>query len=81
MILLVRYILYNIISFIAYFSDKNKAKHGQYRVPEKILLFLSALGPFGGLIAMYAFHHKTKKKFFLYWHIIFIAIHIFLYIN
>jgi len=78
---LIRYILYNIISFIAYYIDKNKAKHGQYRIPEKLLLFLSVLGPFGGLIAMYTFHHKTKKKLFLYWHIIFIAIHLFFYIN
>ncbi|MCD8328470.1 MAG: DUF1294 domain-containing protein [Ruminococcus sp.] len=58
----------NIITLAAFGVDKLKAKMGTYRIPEKVLLTLSFLyGAVGGVIGMYAFHHKTRKaKFYIF---------------
>lgn len=54
-----------IIAFIVYGVDKSKAKRHAWRVPEAVLLGLSALGGcFGGVLGMLAFHHKTKHWYF-----------------
>ena len=54
-------IFLSFITFIAYASDKQKAKSGNYRTKEKTLLLLSFLGgAFGGYPAMLLFHHKTN---------------------
>ena len=56
-------ILLSIITFFAYYADKEKAKKGKYRTKEKTLLFLSFLGgAFGGFPAMQIFRHKTKGE-------------------
>ena len=56
----------NALSFFAFFRDKGAAKKGTWRTPERRLLFLALLGPFGALGAMRAFRHKTQKtKFWL----------------
>lgn len=55
----------NIVTFCAFGVDKTKAKLGKYRIAEKVLLGLSALGgSVGGLIGMQIFHHKTKHVAF-----------------
>ena len=55
----------NIIGFLAMFIDKQKAKRGSWRIPEKTLFFLTFLGGGVGTIAgMYLFRHKTKKMRF-----------------
>ena len=42
--------------------DKRKAKKGVWRIPEKTLFIITALGGGIGTIAgMYTFRHKTKK--------------------
>lgn len=47
------------------FIDKQKAKRGYWRVPEKTLFILTFLGGGIGTIAgMYLFRHKTKKLYF-----------------
>ena len=52
----------NFIGFILIFLDKQKAIHNKWRISEKILIFISIIGgSFGTIIAMYLFHHKTKK--------------------
>lgn len=58
----------NIITLAAFGVDKLKAKTGSFRIPERVLLLLSFLyGAVGGVIAMYAFHHKTRKaKFYIF---------------
>ena len=44
------------------FIDKQKAKHGSWRIPEKTLFMITALGGgIGTITGMYTFHHKTKK--------------------
>ena len=55
----------NIIGFLAMFIDKQKAKYGYWRIPEKTLFILTFLGGGIGTIAgMYLFRHKTKKAYF-----------------
>ncbi len=52
----------NIIGFLAMLIDKQKAKHGSWRIPEKTLFLLTFLGGGVGTISgMYLFRHKTKK--------------------
>ena len=55
-------IIINIIGFLAMLIDKQKAKRGSWRIPEKTLIILTAIGGgIGTLIGMYTFRHKTKK--------------------
>lgn len=55
------YGLLNAIVFFIYGVDKLKAIRNSYRVPEKVLLILSAIGPFGGILGMIGFRHKIRK--------------------
>ncbi len=68
-ILLIIYIAFIIImsllALVAYKKDKEKAKSGQIRTKEKVLLFLSGFGgAFGAFIARKKYHHKTEKIYF-----------------
>lgn len=55
----------NIIGFLAMFIDKQKAKYGYWRIPEKTLFILTLLGGgIGTITGMYLFRHKTKKTYF-----------------
>ncbi len=56
----------NLISFIVFFIDKEKAKRDKWRVKEKTMHTLSFIGGvFGSIAAMKLFHHKTKKRGFV----------------
>lgn len=58
-------IVMNIAAFIVYGVDKAKARRGQWRVSERTLMALAALGgACGAWLAMRAFHHKTKHRKF-----------------
>lgn len=53
----------NIITFIAYGTDKRAAIRGDWRVPEANLHTLEFLGGWiGAFLAQKIFHHKTRKK-------------------
>ena len=55
----------SLIAFICYGSDKGRARRGEWRIPEKVLLGLSFFGgSVGGLLGMNAFRHKTKHWYF-----------------
>lgn len=55
----------SVILFCLMYIDKAKAIKGKWRISEKTLLLLSALGGFlGGIVGMYLFRHKTKKWYF-----------------
>ena len=55
----------NFVTFALYGIDKSRAKRRRRRIPEKTLLLLPLLGgSLGGLLGMYAFHHKTKHWYF-----------------
>ena len=46
--------------------DKNQARRGARRVPEKRLFLLAALGgAIGGFFGIYAFRHKTRHWTFV----------------
>lgn len=57
----------NVIAFLLYESDKRRARRHAWRIPEKTLLGIAALGgSVGALAAMSIFHHKTRKpKFYI----------------
>ncbi len=58
-------LIINVIAFLAMLIDKRKAEKGKWRISETTLLLLGVLGgSIGGIIGMYTFRHKTKKKRF-----------------
>ena len=58
-------LIINIIGFLTMFVDKQKAKHGSWRIPEKTLFLITAIGGgIGTITGMYLFRHKTKKLAF-----------------
>lgn len=66
-VLAVAVVLINMISFAVCGYDKVAAskRTGEYRVPERTLLLLSAFfGSFGMLAGMYVFRHKTRHRKF-----------------
>ncbi len=59
---LIYFAIINVIGFFAMLIDKQKAKRGSWRIPEKTLFMFTFLGGGIGTIAgMYLFRHKTKK--------------------
>jgi len=64
-LLIVLYAGLNILSCLSFVTDKVRAKRNAWRIPERTLLLLAALGPFGALAAMAVFRHKTRHTTFL----------------
>ena len=54
----------NLFVFGLYGDDKRRAKSGQWRIPERVLLFAALFGAPGALLGMLFFHHKTRKPKF-----------------
>ncbi len=55
-------IIINVIGFAIMFIDKQNAKKGKWRIPEKVIFIVTALGGgIGTISGMYAFRHKTQK--------------------
>jgi len=68
-------IILNIIAFLCYFLDKYFAIKNKRRISEYTLLTLSIFGGcFAALMAMYIFHHKTRKVKFILTNWIFVII-------
>ena len=64
--IIIYFIIINIIGFLAMYIDKQKARKGKWRIPEKTLFIITALGGGKGTIAgMYTFRHKTQKIAFV----------------
>lgn len=60
--IIIYFIVINIIGFFIMWLDKRKAIKGSWRIPEKTLFVITALGGGIGTIAgMYTFRHKTQK--------------------
>ena len=56
----------NLITFLAMYIDKKRAKWGKWRIKESTLFTLVLLGGgIGGIAGMYTFRHKTKKPRFV----------------
>lgn len=60
------YILFiNLVAFFTMYADKQKAKKKAWRIPEKVLFLLAAIGgSIGSIAGMYIFRHKTKHSSF-----------------
>ena len=64
--IIIYFISINIFGFFIMWLDKQKAKKGRWRIPEKTLFLITALGGGIGTIAgMYTFRHKTQKVAFV----------------
>ena len=64
--IIIYFVVINIIGFFIMFIDKQKAKKGAWRIPEKTIFIITALGGGIGTIAvMYTFRHKTQKLQFV----------------
>ena len=60
--ILIYLIVINIIGFLVMLIDKRKAEKNKWRIPEKSIFIITALGGGIGTIAgMYTFRHNTKK--------------------
>lgn len=59
------YIVINIAAFVLYGADKFFAKKDMWRISEKALIIVAAIGgAFGAYIGMQTFRHKTKHAKF-----------------
>ena len=64
-ILLSVVVIMSLVSFFMMRYDKQCAKQGKRRVPEKTLFLAAGLfGALGGTAAMFIFRHKTKHWYF-----------------
>lgn len=55
-------LLINFAAFFLYGIDKRRARKNKWRIPEKTLLIMAALGgSVGALLGMTKFRHKTQK--------------------
>lgn len=58
-------LLINVITLLVYGSDKRRARKGKWRISEKMLFLLPAIGgSVGALAGMYLFRHKTNHWYF-----------------
>ncbi len=66
-LLMVYLLAINLLDFVLCGADKHRARRGRWRIRERTLLGLAALGGSVGLLAgMRLFHHKTLKPAFRY---------------
>ena len=64
--ILLYFLFINLFGFLIMWIDKRKAEKGRWRIPEKTLFIVTALGGGIGTIAgMYTFRHKTQKLNFV----------------
>lgn len=55
----------NLLALILMGVDKHRARKGQWRIPEAVLILSAILGGgIGAIAGMFLFHHKTRKPKF-----------------
>ncbi|WP_197470603.1 DUF1294 domain-containing protein [Anaerosporomusa subterranea] len=61
------YFLWNCAAFLLVRMDKYRARHGRWRVPERIFFLWALLfGAAGILLGMYIYRHKTRHASFVF---------------
>jgi uncharacterized membrane protein YsdA (DUF1294 family) len=56
-------LLVNVVTFLAFWRDKEAARAGEWRVPERTLLGLALVGgSLGAILAQRLLRHKTRKE-------------------
>ena len=71
------YVFINIIAFAMYGADKYFAKKDMWRISEKALLGIAAIGgAFGAFLGMETFRHKTKHTKFTVLVPVLMAVHL-----
>ena len=64
--ILIYLVIINILGFFIMWIDKRKAVKGRWRISEKTLFIITALGGgIGTTAGMYIFRHKTQKLNFV----------------
>ncbi len=64
--ILIYLLVINLFGFFIMWLDKHKAKKGAWRISEKTLFIVTALGGgIGTTAGMYTFRHKTQKLNFV----------------
>ncbi|MHB1454760.1 MAG: DUF1294 domain-containing protein [Saccharofermentanales bacterium] len=57
----------NIVGLIAMGTDKRRSIKGRWRISERMLFLVAAMGgSLGSIIGMHLFRHKTKHWYFKY---------------
>lgn len=70
------------LAFAVYGYDKQQAKAGEWRIPEKVLHAIELLGGWpGALLAQQVFRHKTRKLSYQLWFWLTVAVHQALWID
>lgn len=70
------YAVASVVAFILYGYDKQQARHGRWRTPEKLLHGVELLGGWpGALVAQQVFRHKTRKVPFQVWFWLIVTVH------
>lgn len=65
-ILIVWLLVTNLAGFIQMFVDKRRAQRDKWRIPEKRLFLVAAVGgSIGSILGMQVFRHKTKHRSFV----------------
>ncbi|MEX0319529.1 MAG: DUF1294 domain-containing protein [Ruegeria sp.] len=65
----------NGVTVLAFGWDKLQARRRRWRIPERRLLWLAAIGGSpGALVGRWIFRHKTRKRGFVKWLFIIVAI-------
>lgn len=55
----------NLAAFAAFGTDKSRARRGKWRIPERTLFLLAAVGgSLGAVLGMHLFRHKTRHWYF-----------------
>lgn len=71
------YLLMNLVLYLAMCIDKKRAIKGKWRIPEKNLFLLAALGGgIGGMVALVQKHHKNRHLSFILIYLITSIFHI-----
>lgn len=64
--LLIYLLIINALGFLLMRADKARAKKNRWRIPERTLMTVAALGgSLGSLLGMYLFRHKTRHRKFV----------------